>query len=231
MRYVGSKRRFAPYLLPFIQKALQVYPKGLYIEPFIGGANMITEVKHHTRIGYDANKYLIALLRQAQQNPDSLAQAKGISKTAFNYIKTNKDEFFNWYVGAVGFFSTYCSKWMESYIEHIRTGNFDGSKKCLLKQNLSGIHLVNSDYKTINVGKGNVIYCDPPYKDTTDFYKMNFDHEEFYEWVRIASSSNIVFVSEYHMPSDFKCVWKKEMKPGITSKAKPRFEKLFMYKK
>ncbi len=41
MRYIGSKRRFAPYLLPFIQKALQVYPKGLYIEPFIGGSMFI----------------------------------------------------------------------------------------------------------------------------------------------------------------------------------------------
>ena len=80
MRYVGSKRRLAKKLLPIIQQGLKVYPKGMYIEPFVGGANMITEVKHHTRIGYDANKYLIALLKEAQQNPDSIKQAKMLFK-------------------------------------------------------------------------------------------------------------------------------------------------------
>ncbi len=229
MRYTGSKDRFKEDLLPFIQESLKVFPDGSYIEPFVGGANMIMHVNHHTRIGYDYNKYLIALLAESKINPDNLRESKCFTKDAFKYVKANKDEFYEWYVGAVGFLPTYCNIWMNSFVGHLRPKQFESAKNGLLKQNLSGIHLLQADYRSIPVGKGNVYYCDPPYQHY-NYYGMPFNHEEFAEWVRFASQDNIVLVSEYKMPSDFKCVWKKLMKPGINAKAKPRFERLFVYK-
>jgi DNA adenine methylase len=42
--------------------------------------------------------------------------------------------------------------------------------------------------------------------------KKGFDYEKFYDFVRELSKHNFVFVSEYNMPSDFKCIWSKERK-------------------
>lgn len=229
MRYVGSKRKLGKYILPFIYEALKHNPQGAYIEPFAGGCNMISQVQHHTRIGYDANAHLIALLRQAQQNPDEIKNAICPSKEAFDYIRDNKEQFVEWYVGAAGFFPTYANKWMQSYNEHNNSGTFASSARTILKQDFSGIHLFSGDYKSIPVGRNNVIYCDPPYKHY-DFYRMPFNHDEFCNWVRTASKHNIVFVSEYEMPDDFECVMKVTITPGINRAARRRQEKLFMYK-
>ncbi len=227
MRYIGSKRKLGAGILPFINKGLEIFPNGKYIEPFVGGCNMITQVEHHTRIGYDLNKHLIALFRQAQTDPVKIRDARYISRRIFNQVKANMNIFEDWFVGAIGFFSTYCNKWMSSY--YSQTNLYNGTMESLLKQDLKKIHLFHCDYRNIPIGKGNVIYCDPPYGHC-NFYKMRFKHLEFCEWVRRASRDNIVFVSEYEMPADFQCIWQKTITPGINSKSYKRVEKLFVYK-
>jgi len=61
MRYMGSKNRLAKDLLPIITADLK--PNQWYVEPFVGGCNMIDKVNHSLKIGSDINKYLIALLK------------------------------------------------------------------------------------------------------------------------------------------------------------------------
>ena len=64
---MGSKNRLAKQLSPIIQSYIDnVNCKG-YIEPFVGGANMIDKIKHNKKYGFDTHKYLIALLQQAQK--------------------------------------------------------------------------------------------------------------------------------------------------------------------
>jgi len=209
--------------------SLEIFPDGIYIEPFVGGCNMITQVNHHTKIGYDANKFLIAVLREARDNPDNLTKAKCICRAAYNYVKANKDLFQNWYVGAMGFFPTYSNKWMGTYFDDLDPGYFKNSIRSILKQDLRSYQLICSDYKNIPIGKGNVIYCDPPYK-IYDYYGMPFNHDEFYDWVRKISKDNIVLVSEYEMPDDFVCIWEMSVKPQINHSARRRFERLFIYR-
>jgi len=229
MRYPGSKRALGKYILPFINEALKVFPRGKYIEPFAGGCNMITQVTHHTKIGYDINEYVIALLKLAQADPDVLRNAECFSKRACQYVKENKELFQPWYVGAVGILPSYGCLWMGTYMNDKEPGRFEKGVRGLLKQDLRGISLICSDYKNIPIGEGNAVYCDPPYRDR-DLYKMPFNHDEFYEWVRVISKHNIVLVSEYEMPADFTCVWQMEVTPRINNKSKKRFEKLFIYK-
>lgn len=229
MRYVGSKGKLGRHILPFIKEALRRSPNALYIEPFVGGCNMISQVEHHSRIGYDANEYLIALNKQKQQDPSVIVAAKCPSREAFNYIKENKEQFVNWYVGAAGYFPTFSNKWMESYYEHLCPGKYSDSLGSFLNHDLTGIQLIHGDYKSIPVGENNVFYCDPPYKHI-DFYKMPFNHDEFCNWARTVSKNNYVFISEYEMPEDFACVLSIDYKPGINSKSRKRQEKLFMYK-
>ena len=76
------------------------------------------------------------------------------------------------------------------------------------------------------------MYCDIPYKDTRK-YKHNINYELFYSTVRARSIyGQKIFISEYNMPSDFKCIWSKEItnsiNPRITSKPT---EKLFVHEK
>ena len=58
MKYMGSKNRIAKYLLPIILKDRK--EGQWYVEPFVGGANMIDKVDGN-RIGADNNEYLIAM--------------------------------------------------------------------------------------------------------------------------------------------------------------------------
>ena len=47
MKYVGSKNRLAKELAPIIQSYITDDTKG-YLEPFVGGANIIDKIKPNT---------------------------------------------------------------------------------------------------------------------------------------------------------------------------------------
>lgn len=67
-------------------------------------------------------------------------------------------------------------------------------------QRLQRLDVFRKDYRDISIPDGATVYCDPPYKGTIG-YDTDFDHEEFYEWLR--SVDFPVYVSEYAMPDDF----------------------------
>lgn len=66
--------------------------------------------------------------------------------------------------------------------------------------------LYNQSYETIAIEPNSVIYCDIPYRNTTEYTNgSGFDHEKFYDWAE--SQSELVVVSEYYMPPErFTCV-------------------------
>lgn len=62
MKYMGSKSRIAKYIVPIIQSFIDKSGATEYYEPMVGGGNIIDKIKCSSRVGFDANKYLIALL-------------------------------------------------------------------------------------------------------------------------------------------------------------------------
>jgi len=58
---MGSKRRLQKDIGPIINKMIKDNDIKTYIEPFVGGANMMEVIECDTRIGNDSNKYLIAM--------------------------------------------------------------------------------------------------------------------------------------------------------------------------
>lgn len=64
---------------------------------------------------------------------------------------------------------------------------------------IKNIVCTNLSYDELDFETDSVIYCDPPYKNTSS-YKINFNHEEFYDWCRKQKN---IFISEYEMPNDF----------------------------
>lgn len=93
-----------------------------------------------------------------------------------------------------------------------------------------------ADYKTYNDYATNnvLIYCDPPYANTTQFSNSNnFDYNEFWKTMRGWSKSGaIVYISELEAPDDFECVWEQEVSRSLNVKNKSKaVEKLFKWKK
>ena len=68
-------------------------------------------------------------------------------------------------------------------------------------QSLERLERLQGDYETISIptDKSYVIYCDPPYKNTSS-YLNDFNHEEFYKW---ALKQDNCYISEYNMPDTF----------------------------
>ena len=84
------------------------------------------------------------------------------------------------------------------------------------------------DYRDVVIPQGAVVYCDIPYIGTAA-YLNEFNHSEFYDWCK--NNTNPVYISEYTMPSDFKCVWQKEKSCTYSAtSAKKTIEKLFWNK-
>ena len=67
MQYVGSKNRISKELAPIIQSYISEETT-FYIEPFVGGANMIDKIKFKNKIGSDIHEELIELLKYTQNN-------------------------------------------------------------------------------------------------------------------------------------------------------------------
>ena len=69
MQYMGSKTKISKEILPIILKDRK--ENQYYVEPFVGGANMIDKVGG-LRIGADFNKYVIQALISIRDRLDEL---------------------------------------------------------------------------------------------------------------------------------------------------------------
>ena len=223
--YMGSKNRIAKHLLPVM--LAERTSDQWWVEPFVGGANMIDKVLGN-RLGNDTHEYLVALLVAIR---DGWVPPADISRDMYYSIKANPRGYPKELVGFVGFLCSFGGKWWGGYAHNRSEFNYAAAgKRNLLKQapNLKGVIFCTGDYRDIPLPDRSLIYCDPPYANTTK-YKEGFDHTIFWDWCRSKNEEgHTVFVSEYSAPADFVCV--KEV-PIITTLNKnskdTRIEKLF----
>lgn len=235
MKYVGSKKRIAKDILPIILKDRKV--NQAYIEPFVGGANIIDKVDGK-RIGLDENYFLIEMFKALQKGwvpPDN------ITEDEYKDIKQRKDiKYSPELVGFVGIGCSYSGKWFGGYARGNQNNGSPRnycleSKKNLLNQkdSLISVEFIWSSFTQSHplFPANSIIYCDPPYEGTTK-YKDGIDHKVFWQWIRNLSQTHTVFVSEYNAPSDFECVWSKEVFNTLDKNtgAKKGIEKLFKLK-
>ncbi len=92
------------------------------------------------------------------------------------------------------------------------------SKRNILKQkeDIKDVNFVCVSYNKLQIPPKSIIYCDPPYANTTK-YKDNFDHNKFWQWCRDKTKEgHQVFISEYQAPSDFTCLWEKLTTSSLT---------------
>lgn len=235
MNYMGSKRRIARHIVPIIQEYIDKQGNGVYVEPFVGGANVIDKIKCEYRLGADINKYLIALFRHLQSGgalPDM------ISREEHADVRANKEKYDPWLVGCVGFLASYDGKFFSGYAggSHAKSGTtrnyYAEARKNVLQQAaaLREIEFIRFDYRKLGFTDC-VIYCDPPYAGKAQ-YGNKFNHSEFWDIMRKWSENNIVLISEETAPQDFKVIWQGDVKRGLAHvSSRTATEKLFVYER
>ena len=94
---------------------------------------------------------------------------------------------------------------------------------------LKQLRVVDCDYRNIQIPENSIVYADPPYVGTAKYSSGEFNHTEFYEWLRHVQHP--VYVSEYAMPDDFVCVAETELKSILGSNNKSVIERLFLHER
>lgn len=242
MVYMGSKSKYAQYIAPILQKTINDRGVSLYVEPFVGGANMIDKIKCERRIGYDRSDTLIALLNQARDDFSKVLAdgSRELWDKGKGYVKDGimPDDMTLAEIGAMEFFASFSNGgFPRGYAKNVAGRNyFQEARANMEKQapNLKGIEFYQSNYYDLAKITGAVIYCDPPYANTKHYGYTNqekMDYVRFWNWVRELSKENYVFVSEQVAPDDFEIVWEMEAKRtnGKDNNFKAT-EKLFRYK-
>ena len=229
MQYFGGKAKIAKYIVPYLEGVRK--DNQIFVEPFVGGANIVSQMSGK-RKAYDFNEYLIEMYKGVQNGyelPDSLTEEE------YKYIREHKDED-RVLTGFVGFGCSFAGKWFGGYARNKQNHNYcKASKNSLMKKmsTMADVEFDWRDYKSLFL-KGCLIYCDPPYANTTKYTGVpDFDSEEFWNIMRAWSKDNDVYISEYEAPDDFVSVLEIPTKTNIRDKSDNvccRVEKLFKYK-
>jgi len=255
MKYLGSKRSIAKAITSILKKNRK--PGQLYVEPFVGGANTF-ELMENPKIGGELNKYQYKLLKALASGwlPPLVDEEmydrihayydKGWGKHEWSKGKTawrmkplsDKNSYSDELIGFAGIALSFKGKWWGGYSRD-NSGTRSYAQEALnnvtkLANKIKGSKFYNTSYDELDIPAESLIYCDPPYGETTKYSPKetgSFDSTRFWEWCRtMIKAGHTVFVSEYNAPNDFVPVWTKSMKGTGVAQGKESTEKLFVHK-
>ncbi|AHK11677.1 AdoMet-MTase [Shewanella sp. phage 1/41] len=235
MKYMGSKARIAKYILPIILKNRK--EGQWYVEPFVGGANMIDKVDGN-RIGADSNTAVIDALQFIR---DCSTPKNNSEYSELDYMRDAKLARSNCSISGLSSYAliafSFGAKWIGGWS---RGKNSKGDRRDYVTEQhkasekqkplLQSVNFIGCGYSDLEIPPQSIIYCDPPYAGTTK-YKDDFNHDEFWQWCRDkVKEGHQVFISEYNAPDDFECIWSKDIQSGLnTNSTKKGVEKLFVF--
>ena len=230
MSYVGGKARKCDHILSMLNNPS--FDGMDYLEPFVGYGHILRRIaKKKSYTASDANELLIALLKGIQNRQ----VVPSISEKEYLKLKhDNKNKSFRRAVAAFAY--SYKGMQFTGYFDKRRGRSYADEQKRyyrLLQDNeqFRRTRLKRADYASLNPSNV-LIYCDPPYANTTGYNQGDrFDNNKFWSVMRQWSKKNIVFVSEYKAPPDFKCVacCKKYNQLSPTGNPSIRMERLFVH--
>lgn len=242
MKYMGSKAKHADEILEAIMESFPMAftTKENWIEPFVGGANMIDKIKANvTRYGNDSNGFVVAMFKALQNGwtpPDNLSEDDYQYFRKLSKFDPSGDMNLDALVGFAGIGCSYSGKWFGGYARgDSKNGNPRNycleSKNNLMAQleNIKEVIFSSGDYRSMVIPPNSIVYCDPPYQGTTK-YKDGFDHERFWKWCdKLVEQGQNVFVSEYAAPEGWNCIWEKKVNNSLTKDtgSKKGVERLF----
>ena len=231
---MGSKGRLAKHLLPIILKNRG--PEQWYIEPFVGGGNMIANVDG-LRIGYDANPFAIKALefiRDEVLPTDNGEFTERDYKYCQQAVRAGATP--TGLVSYALFSFSFGGKFSGGWARNSKNRDYVAQqyRSCTKqKSKIKGVVFSAETYINAIIPASSIIYCDPPYAKTTGC-KDTINHDDFWAWCREkAIEGHKVFISEYNAPDDFVCLWEKEQRVVMSntgnSKNLKSIEKLFIH--
>lgn len=199
MQYLGGKDRIGSWVASVVDAHRG---GGRLLEPMCGGASITTRLV--PTIASDVNPFLICLYRALQHGwvpPDV------VSEETYHSLKDIMDPE-NPLTAFAGFGCSFAGKWFGGYARSGARNYALNAKRSLLKKMrpLAATTFLCADYATLPLRKGDTVYCDPPYANTTN-YRTGFDHTTFWNWCRYYAHRGVkVLVSEYDAPEDFEII-------------------------
>lgn len=210
MQYMGGKSRISTKVAQTIQN-LGGHELINFVSLFCGSCSIESKVKAKNKILNDKHPYLIAMWEGVQ---DGYVLPDVITDEQYQYIKNNKDED-PCLTGFVGFGCSFGGKWFGGLARNRKGDNYCArANRSVIKDfelGLKDAKFLCLDYKDVHIPNNSVVYCDPPYKGTTGYTTGEFNHNEFWDYMRLISKNNIVLISEQSAPDDFECIWQQEL--------------------
>jgi len=229
IRYLGGKSRTWKSICAFLESVRK--PNQTYLEPFVGGA-WVLQGMSGKRIASDYNQSLITLYQSLQQG---WIPPTEVSLELYKEVQAKKDPL-DPLTAFVGFGCSFGGKWFGGYAKDDLTRKYSQNAFNSLNKARPLIKGVEFSYKSYleYTPVGYLIYCDPPYQNTTGYGAIgSFNTELFWETMRQWSLVNTVVVSEYQAPPDFRCVLEIATKTDMRMKdgtKDQRVERLFMFR-
>ena len=227
MRYFGGKQRIAKDICEIITR-YRPDDRTWFFEPFLGGANIVTRLAGN-RVAADANRDLVALYVALQKG---WVPPATVTKEEYELAKLGGST--PAFRAFCGFGCSFAGKWFGGYAGSDGRNYASNAANSLAAKTpgLIGVRLYARPY-TDFAPTNMVIYCDPPYKGTTQYGAVGvFDSSIFWETMsEWASRGNTVLVSEYDAPNALcEVVWEKEVRTDIrgTGGRLARVERLFL---
>lgn len=223
MVYQGSKLLYSKEICSILNNILREKHLFHYVEPFVGGANIIDKIVAMDKKAFDISDDLIRIFTATQGGwfPPLVC-----SMEEYYLLKESKeDSVLKAYVSFAGSWSA--KKW-GGYAKGEGRDHYNERTRRFIKQIplLKHIEFKVSDYRDLCINNS-LIYCDPPYKGTLGYSSGDFDTDEFYDWCRMQlDRHNTIVISERSMPVDFREIWSKTSNKTMSLKSKT--EKLFI---
>jgi DNA adenine methylase len=211
--YHGGKQRIGKELANIIyETSLEISEdenfkiKG-YCEPFCGMLGVYRHIPelfkdNKPKLKYkagDINESVIMMWKAAQKG---WKPPISCSEDHYNDLKKNKNPSAEkGFLGhQLGFSGQFFHGYSPNYGIKINILKSASERVFKISQNLKDVNFRYGSYTQYSNLKGYVIYCDPPYTSSTQFYKNSFDTKKFWEWCNMMSKNNIIFISEYNAP-------------------------------
>lgn len=202
-----------------------------FVSLFCGSCSIESKVNIPNKILNDNHYYLIEMWKGLQNGrtfPDIITDEN------YYYIKEHKDED-PCLTGFVGFGCSFGGKWFGGVAHNKKGDNYCARANRSVMKDLEGLRTAQFtclDYRDVVIPDGSIVYCDPPYANTTSYTTGNFNSREFWDYMRKISEKNIVLISEQNAPEDFECIWEKPFTRTLDVNKDNQFkvtEKLFKF--
>lgn len=223
MHYLGSKARHAKEIVAITLANRR--PDQIYVEPFVGGGNVIVNVPQGAgRIANDKNYAMVALLdalgNRGWLPPETMTQAEWRKVMK---LKSGLDEA-PWDVQALYAFaatgptfgSMWAGQWAKDY-PGMEGTRYRQAREAAIRDipGLTGIEFHHGSFADLVIPDRALVYCDPPYSGTTGYSgaktiikvdeslgKNDWKTNAFWKWAdALVDRGCHVFVSEYKGPA------------------------------